>query len=205
MAGLVPWVPWLTHARAAASTHHGTALPMSLACSCRSHPLAWSIYIPLPSNIPTRKHWCLCSPGRHWGLPAGTYRHRMQGIAQAELATGHHRLLGGPALAAHHAPLTASLHLHAALKRRPAAGEADLQGSPGAVSRDPSPSQHSPAHPGPCAHPGGSVVLAHAALVKLALAPTCKPWLANPRPSWRQATIASSVPQPSLQTSPQRS
>lgn len=44
-----------------------------------------------------------------------------------------------------------------------------------------------------------------AALAKLALAPTCKPWLANPRPSWRQTTIASSVPQPSPQTRPQRS
>lgn len=48
------------------------------------------------------------------------------------------------------------------------------------------------------------MVVAAAALAKLVLAPTCKPWLANPRPSWRQATIASSVPQPSPQTRPQR-
>lgn len=46
--------------------------------------------------------------------------------------------------------------------------------------------------------------MAAAALAKLVLAPTCKPWLANPSPSWRQATIASRVPQPSPHTRPQR-
>lgn len=149
--------------------------------------------------------------GVTWGLPAGTYRHRVQGVAPAELATGHHRLLGGPAIAAHRAPLTASLHLHAALERCPPAGEADLQGSPGPVSGHPAP--HRPP-PWPCPVPDPVPVPVpipaerwwrqRAALAKLALAPTCKPWLANPSPSWRQATIASSVPQPSPQTRPQR-
>lgn len=64
---------------------------------------------------------CACQ-GITRRLPASTYRHRVQGVAQAKLAAGHHGLFGGPAIAAHRAPLTAALHLHAALKRRPPAG-----------------------------------------------------------------------------------
>lgn len=145
--------------------------------------------------------WCLCSLRRPRALPASTYRHRVQGVAQAKLATGHHGLLGGPAIAAHRAPLTASLHLHAALERRPAAGQADLRGNPGAVSRHPTPRRVPPV---PVPVPAEQWWWWLPALAMLALAPTCKPWLANPSPSWRQATIASSVPQPSPQTRPQR-
>lgn len=108
-------------------------------CPHGSCPVTWSI--PLSPPVPMQPHghsgsagWCLCSPG---ALPAGTYRHCMQGVAQAELTTSHHGLLGGPAIAADRAPLTASLHLHAALKLRPPASQADLWGSPGAVSGHP--------------------------------------------------------------------
>lgn len=211
-AGGLGWLPWLPHI-----TAHPPAQP------CPRTPAAPRPEGPvLPHTAPPLlgKHRCLCSPGCHRGLPAGTYRHRMQGVAQAKLATGHHGLLGGPAIAAHRAPLTASLHLHTALERRPPAGQADLQKPWG---REPAP--RTPPRPGPSPVPSLSRSLPHprpgscpihvpvpaeqswwrlAALTKLALAPTCKPWLAKPSPSWRQATMASSVPQPSPQTRPQR-
>lgn len=89
--------------------------------------------------------------GKHEGhhtAPHRTYRHRVQGVAQAQLATDHHRLLGGPAVAAHSAPLTAALHLHAALELCPPPGQADLREALG-----PSAPHTAPYHPAPPSPP----------------------------------------------------
>lgn len=86
----------------------------------------------------------------HRTAPHRTYRHRVQGVAQAQLATDHHRLLGGPAVAAHSAPLTAALHLHAALELCPPPGQADLREALGPSAPHTAP--HHPAPPSPL-HP----------------------------------------------------